>query len=196
MTRYELTTLVADEATDNLVIPLIEQHAGRILREELIGQRRLAYPINGLTNAVYHRLMFEVEPAALGAIEGALRQNQTLLRHLLVVQRAEPVAAPTVVDDAAIAALGDVKEMQAAEKKEKAKGKPVDGALEPAREPKSIERSEKKSAVTTDETPSDDAQPTEAATAASHAAVKDESAVDEAARQAALDEKLKSILGK
>lgn len=201
MTRYELTTIVADEATTNPAPDLIAKHSGSIVREDEIGQRRFAYPIGKLTTGIYTRFLIEIEPGAVQALDAALRRDETIVRHLVVLEGRESVApAPTKVDmsDADIAALGDVKEMQAAEAKAKGKaGQPsteVIGADTVIEQPVPVTEEAPETVKIAVETVSE--QPTEDVTAADHAAVKDESGVDKATRQAALDEKLKSILGK
>ena len=200
MTRYELTTIVANEATTNPAPDLIVKHGGSIIREDEIGQRRFAYPIGKLTNGIYTRFLFEIEPSAMHTLDSALRREESIVRHLIVLEGRESVApVPTKVEmsDADINAIGDVKEMQAAEALLRSKGATEGQA--PAQEstveevvPVTKEASETVEIAI--ETVSE--QPIEDVTTADHAAVKDESGVDETIRHAALDEKLKSILGK
>ena len=203
--RYELTTIVADETTTNPAPDLITTHGGRIIREDEIGPRRFAYTINKLTNGVYTRFLIELEPSTVQALDAALRHDGAIIRHLLVLQPRQSLAPlPTKVEmsDADINALGDVKEMQAAEALLRSKKGATEGQA-PVMEPVTNEVTEQPVTVTEEapetvtiavETASE--QSTEDVTAADQAAVKDESGTDEATRQAALDEKLKSILGK
>ncbi len=211
--KYELTTIVPDEVTTNPAPELIASHGGSIIRDELLGTRKFAYPIKQRTNGVYTRFLFELDPAKGQLLDHALRRHADIIRHLIVLQPRE-VVAPTPqkveMSDEQIAALGDVKEMQAAEEKARAKQterqsdtaplRSEDGATEGqarAEEPAAAE------AIQIEQQPPAEnvviaaaEQPAEAGTAGEHVAVKDESEVDEATRQAALDEKLKSILGK
>lgn len=209
MTRYELTTIVANDATTNPAPDLLAKHGGSIIREDEIGQRRFAYPIGQLTAGIYTRFLFEMEPSSVQPLDAALRRDGTLVRHLLVLEgRASVTPAPAKVDmsDADIAALGDVKEMQAADALLRSKKGATEGQA-PVKESVMEEITAEEvveetpalvaaQAADVDEAPAADERPAEDVTAADHAAVKDESGVDEATRQAALDKKLKSILGK
>lgn len=194
MTRYELTTIVADESAANPALTMVEQQGGIVIREEAAGKRRFTYPINGLSSGVYHRVTFDADTSAIAPLDAALRHDATLLRHLIVEQRAEPAKPAIKVDEADIEALGDVQEMTKAAEAEQAKkaeatkakaktplrsqGKAPEGQAESA--PLETEIEEAREVAVGDE---------------SAAVVKDESVVDEATRQTALDEKLADILG-
>lgn len=193
--KYELTTIVADEAKANPAADLVTKHGGQILREESLGSRRFAYPITKLTNGVYARFLIEVAPTSVHDLDNALRREATIVRHLLVLQPRESIAPePRKVEmsDEQIDAIGDVKEMQAAEEKAKLTKKLSDEATKSD----AIEKELTVEAKPTPAVATADTAPAEEVTTADHAAVKDESGVDQATREAALDEKLKSILGK
>lgn len=193
--KYELTTIVPETVTTNPAIALVATHGGSITREDELGVRRLAYPIKQHTNGVYTRFGLELDPAQVQPLDAVLRRTSDIIRHLIVLQPREDLApAPHKVEmsDEQIAALGDVKEMQAAEEKAKT-------AIE-------VEQSTEQSVAVIEENEAPETvevavetaeqQPAEDVTAGEHAAVKDESGVDEATRKAALDKKLESILGK
>lgn len=189
MNRYELTTILAEESTPNPATGLIEQAGGTIVNEESLGKRRFAYPINKLTSGAYYRVRFEAEPSMIAGLDAALRHDAMVVRHLIVSQPLEVVApAPkTEVDEDAIAALGDVKEMtrlandeskraEAAEAEAAAKGKP---AAVVAKEPALVEEFVIEPAVI-------DTDKEELAS----------NEVDQETRQADIDKKLKEFLKK
>lgn len=181
MTRYEVTTILADESAANPAVAAIQAAGGTITHEETLGKRRFAYPIKGELSGVYHRVRFDAEPSAVTGIDQALHHDGSVLRYLLVTQPREVKVATPEVDDAAIEALGDVTSMN--REAEATNQKTVVAAEEPAAEPETAEETL--------------AEPTEeeAVTVTSETG-KNESVVDEDVRQAALDEKLKNILGK
>ena len=196
MTRYEVTTILADETAANPASALVTENGGKILNEEALGKRRFAYPINKLTSGAYHRVRFEAEPAAIAPIEAALHHDNSVIRHLIVTQPHEPQPqAVAEVDDAAIEALGDVKEMtKKAEQAEAEKAAPVaEPVVEEAVEEAATEEVTEEPAVEETEVAE---EPTEAEKSAAAGSEETEEVVDEAARQGALDKKLDEILGK
>jgi small subunit ribosomal protein S6 len=91
---YELA-LVADPrisdddmtALANETKQLITSRGGEIVREESWGRRKLAYPINKVTEGRYHFLYLQLEPAKaalLPEVELRLNQNDKILRFLTV----------------------------------------------------------------------------------------------------------------
>lgn len=94
MRTYELA-LVADPrisdddmtALTNDTKQLITSRGGEILREESWGRRKLAYPIDKVTEGRYHFLYLQMEPATaklLPEVEMRLNQNDKILRFLTV----------------------------------------------------------------------------------------------------------------
>ena len=94
MRTYELA-LVADPriSDDDMTAltsetrQLIESRGGEIIREESWGRRKLAYPINKVTEGRYHFLYLQLEPAKaalLPEVELRLNQNDKILRFLTV----------------------------------------------------------------------------------------------------------------
>ena len=183
MARYEVTTILPEESTQNPAISLIETLGGTILNEEALGKRRFAYPINKLTSGAYDRVRFEAEPAMIPQLDEKLRQDHSLIRYLIVSQPHEVAVAAPEVDEAAIAALGDANEMTKAAEATAKTAKTAETA--PATAP----------AEPVAKTPAPTAEPAEDVTVTAESG-KNESVVDEATRQASLDETLKNILGK
>jgi len=66
---------------------LISNRGGEIVREESWGKRKLAYPIEKLTEGRYTFLFLQMEPKAaalFSEVELRLRQNDKILRYLTV----------------------------------------------------------------------------------------------------------------
>jgi small subunit ribosomal protein S6 len=84
---------------------LITSRGGEIIREESWGRRKLAYPINKVTEGRYHFLYLQLEPAKaalLPEVELRLNQNDKVLRFLTVrtdedLKRASNRSKPGVV---------------------------------------------------------------------------------------------------
>jgi len=85
---------------------LISSRGGEVVREESWGRRKLAYPINKVTEGRYHFLFLQLEAGKAGLlpeVELRLKQNDKVLRFLTVrtdeglkraANRAKPGAAP------------------------------------------------------------------------------------------------------
>jgi small subunit ribosomal protein S6 len=81
---------------------MISARGGELVREELWGKRKLAYPIRKLTEGRYTFLYLQMEPGSAGVIpevELRLSQNDKVLRYLTVrtdedLQRAANRAKP------------------------------------------------------------------------------------------------------
>lgn len=137
MRTYELA-LVADPrisdddmtALANETKQLITSRGGEIVREESWGRRKLAYPINKVTEGRYHFLYLQLEPAKaalLPEVELRLNQNDKVLRFLTVrtdqdLKRAANRARPGQVaktggyyEDAVPAEAGETAERGAVE---------------------------------------------------------------------------------
>ena len=92
MRVYETTFIVnpqTDDATiDQQVVAvsdLISRYGGKVLREDRMGTRRLAYPINKLTQGYYHSFIFEAPQEVLPELERYFRINEQYLRNLTLV---------------------------------------------------------------------------------------------------------------
>lgn len=85
MSSYELTLVFREEAKDvesqakNLI-------AGKIKTTKVWGVRDLAYPIAKEKRGNYLHLEIELEPGQVAALDKAIRQNDAILRHLLISQ--------------------------------------------------------------------------------------------------------------
>ncbi len=92
MRLYETTFLInpqTDDATiDNhvqSVKDVISSQGGKIVLDNRMGTRRLAYEIDGLTQAYYTNLIFEAPAEALSPLERHFRLGEAYLRNLTVL---------------------------------------------------------------------------------------------------------------
>ena len=92
MRVYE-TTFIVNPQTDDATIDqhvaavsdLITGHGGNMLHEDRMGTRRLAYPINKLTQGYYHSFIYEASNDVLPVLERHFRLNDQYLRFLTVM---------------------------------------------------------------------------------------------------------------
>ncbi len=95
MRTYELMLLIRfnpDEAAINKVTEqvagLIEAKGGQILKTDVWGKRKLAYPIDNQSDGFYVLLNLAVAPSALKDIEFEMKLNENLLRYMFVKNEA------------------------------------------------------------------------------------------------------------
>ena len=109
MRTYELAIVADPRITDEDFVGLVDEYkqmitsrGGEVVREESWGKRKLAYPIQKLTEGRYVFLHLQMEPktsALLPEVELRLGQNDKVLRFLSVrtdldLQRAAHRARP------------------------------------------------------------------------------------------------------
>ena len=89
MRLYETTFLVNPQTDDvtidrqvNDVIDIIKSNGGKLIHEDRMGTRRMAYPILGLNQAYYTSLLFESEVKALAPLDRHYRLGEAYLRSL------------------------------------------------------------------------------------------------------------------
>lgn len=178
MSKYELTTILPNETTLNSASKFIDSVGGQIIREELVGKKKFAFPIKKLSSGVYHRIVFESEPNQIKAIDEALKHDSNVLRYLIVTQPLKAISA-IKVDEAAIEKLEVVKVVE-----------------------KKTERQSDKTETESEQEISDKRQETrdrrqeikqKPEVKKQEKGIKE---IDEAERKAALDKELEKILGK
>ena len=94
MRTYELAIVADPRLSDEEMVALTEEfkqlvttRGGEVVREESWGKRKLAYPINKVTEGRYTFLFLQMEPKAtvlLPEVELRLKQNDKVLRFLTV----------------------------------------------------------------------------------------------------------------
>ncbi|MDD3731287.1 MAG: 30S ribosomal protein S6 [candidate division Zixibacteria bacterium] len=92
MRIYETTFIVNPQSDDSTIeakvrtiSDLINNSGGKVIYENRIGTRRLAYPIKRLTQGYYTSLIFEAEPPVLPEIERTYKLDESYLRFLTIV---------------------------------------------------------------------------------------------------------------
>ncbi|MEK7665263.1 MAG: 30S ribosomal protein S6 [Patescibacteria group bacterium] len=91
MKQYELLYIVSSKYTDaevegimDKVSAMIAKHGATILRNEMIGKIRLAYPIKAQRNGSYVLVHFDMEALEANELDRELRLADEVLRHLFV----------------------------------------------------------------------------------------------------------------
>ncbi len=92
MNHYEILLLINPNLTDEEaaaqatgVAKRIQDAGGRIEREEHLGKRKLAYPVEHQKNGFYELIEFELDPTKLHGLEAGLRlEMESILRHQVV----------------------------------------------------------------------------------------------------------------
>jgi small subunit ribosomal protein S6 len=96
MVVYDLAVAEAGggDAAPQQLTQLLESRGGKVLKVDHWGRRRLAYPINRALDGDYVLTRVELEPAAVRDVEGALKINERVYRHLVVRADELPVPPP------------------------------------------------------------------------------------------------------
>jgi len=88
---YEMMTIIhprlnADESAAAVaaVEEQIVANGGEMLGTDVWGRRRLAYPIDGVSDGTYVLLTFNMPPQNTAALERGLRISESVLRHMLI----------------------------------------------------------------------------------------------------------------
>jgi len=91
MPKYELMYILSSAVTDNDV-PTISREVDKfltdngstILTQEMLGKKKLAYPIKKTRNGFYVLETFNLEGAHLQALDNKLRSMEPIIRYLVV----------------------------------------------------------------------------------------------------------------
>ncbi|RME25020.1 MAG: 30S ribosomal protein S6 [Candidatus Zixiibacteriota bacterium] len=99
MKLYESTFILNPQADNSTldqqvkaVTDLITTNGGKIVAEDRMGTRRLAYPIKRLTQGYYTSLLFEAPPQVPGIMERFFRLDDAYIRHLTILFEGDPEA--------------------------------------------------------------------------------------------------------
>ncbi len=89
MRPYELTVIFPTEEdlyrqAKEAVSNAIKQNDGEITKEEELGERQLAYEINGRMRGRYAVFFARLSPDKLGAIEKILKLERNVMKYLLI----------------------------------------------------------------------------------------------------------------
>src|SRR5260370_33944338 len=91
MPKYELMYILSSAVTDNDV-PTVSQEVDKFLTDngatlqalEMLGKKKLAYPIKKTRNGFYVLRVFEVEGSKLTPLDNKLRSMEPIIRYLVV----------------------------------------------------------------------------------------------------------------
>ena len=86
MSKYELTFLLPkeDKTQANKLEKLIEATKAKIVKKEDWGVKKLAYSIKKFAEAKYLFFTIETEPAQIKQLEGKIKLEEKILRHLII----------------------------------------------------------------------------------------------------------------
>ncbi|OGE31671.1 30S ribosomal protein S6 [Candidatus Daviesbacteria bacterium RIFCSPHIGHO2_01_FULL_44_29] len=87
MNSYQLTVVVKPSIEDSErkeLLAAITKQFGKATKEELWGNRDLAYPIEHLLKAYYAHYEFEGDPKTIAALDKSMKLNEDILRYLLI----------------------------------------------------------------------------------------------------------------
>lgn len=89
--EYELLYIIPNKFTDEEIKPitekingLIKSAGGTISREEVLGKKKLAFPIKQFYHGYYILNYFNAEPKALNKLNKDLKLTDEVLRHIIV----------------------------------------------------------------------------------------------------------------
>lgn len=88
MRHYEIVYLVHPDQSEQVsgmmerYASMITDQGGKVHREEDLGRRQLAYPINKIHKAHYVLFNIECEQKTLDELENSFRFNDAIIRHL------------------------------------------------------------------------------------------------------------------
>jgi small subunit ribosomal protein S6 len=150
MQRYNLLYIISGSVEDDKVpetasaiSAIITKNGAKIIKDEALGKRRLAYPIEHIRMGHYQDVDFDLEQADLLALDTALRLDKTVLRHQIVkvqVRTPEQLAAAAKLREKiaaqreAVEEAGVVSRLQEAETKRQADKAPTEAPKEVSKE--------------------------------------------------------------
>jgi len=91
MPKYELMYILSSAVSDNDVPSVvtevdkfISQQGGTVLTQELLGKKKLAYPIKKTRNGFYVVQTFNYEPLKAQELDNKLRSIESIIRYLFI----------------------------------------------------------------------------------------------------------------
>jgi small subunit ribosomal protein S6 len=91
MNRYETAFIIApnlsEEETSTLIKQLVDvvvSKNGQMIKQDLWGKRKLAYPIKKFNEGFYVFLTYQGEPAVPAELERRFRQTESVLRFMTI----------------------------------------------------------------------------------------------------------------
>src|SRR5690348_13084449 len=91
MPQYELMYIVASTVSDDQIpsvtegiLNYISSFGGKVVKEELMGKKKLAYPIAKTRNGFYAAVTFEMPSDKVNDLDTKIRTTEGIIRHLIV----------------------------------------------------------------------------------------------------------------
>lgn len=91
MPKYELMYILSSAVSDNDVPTVVAEvdkyltsQGGTLLTQEMLGKKKLAYPIKKTRNGFYVVQTFNLEPRKLQELDNKLRSLESIIRYLVV----------------------------------------------------------------------------------------------------------------
>jgi small subunit ribosomal protein S6 len=91
MRTYEVLSLVSPQLSETEVTDLLTEFRGvaeksgaKLVSEDSWGRRRLAYPIEKLTEGHYHLWVFEAGSDDLNELDRKMKNSDKVMRHMIV----------------------------------------------------------------------------------------------------------------
>src|SRR5689334_10847604 len=94
MQNYMLTVLVKDSLDEKGRVALLDSIKNQfdsVIKEDLWGNRSLAYPISHQTKAFYAYYEFSADQSKISNLDKMIKLNEDVLRHLLTVKEEKKV---------------------------------------------------------------------------------------------------------
>lgn len=90
MRKYELMFILKSDLEQEAVDAQVEkfagiiQNGGEIVKQEVLGKRRLAYEIQKHRDGIYVLYVFHATPEVVAELDRVLRISDEVIRHLIV----------------------------------------------------------------------------------------------------------------
>jgi ribosomal protein S6 len=84
MDSYEFTFLVEDTKEAKNVKEILEAVSAKMVSENNMGKRALAYPINKLTSAEFFTWQIEIDKSKVNEFKQKLNFNENIVRYILL----------------------------------------------------------------------------------------------------------------
>lgn len=91
MPRYELMYIVTSNVSDDQiptitdgVLNFVSDYAGRVISEDKMGKKKLAYPVKKTRNGFYSAVTFDMPTAKINEFDAKIRTTPEIIRHLIV----------------------------------------------------------------------------------------------------------------
>ena len=92
--RYLLSVLSQKPDVLPGLVGLIKAEEAEIEKEESLGQKTLAWPVNKVTEVNLDSVFFKLDSDRVGPLEKRLREDALYLRYLLTTWKADPNKKP------------------------------------------------------------------------------------------------------